>query len=212
MEPSFKAGSPPLRLRRIMSRQTRNTRRAEGPLQQAMAARAAHHEPRNKGFHRPFRLHEHDPRSTIHCLSTRNTNHGFFSNHGLFSSHRLDSLPGIAHHCPALPGSPAANQVPGALWQPGHRLHGCSASPRKRPFPGNKSPLRQIPPGSHGRTATRGFGSRITRHESRNTAFPTAFHPSRLGATAIPATSGFGSRNTKHETRPLSRPFPAVVG
>ena len=103
MEPSFKAGSPPLRLRRIMIHQTRNTRRAEGPLQQAMAARAAHHEPRNKGFHRPFRLHEHDPRSTIHCLSTRNTNHGFFSNHGLFSSHRLDSLPGIAHDCPALP-------------------------------------------------------------------------------------------------------------
>ena len=182
---------------------------ASGFESSSPSAPPPHHEPRSAS-QREFRgFHE-----------TRDTNHGFFL---AFSPITLwmpwPVLPTIARYCSLLPGSPGAVwQAPRALRQPGHRLHRCIATPRKRPFPGNKSPLRKIPPESHGRPDPQGFRfSRITKHETRNTAFfRNTNHETRLFSPVIKwkelacqalepqpyrLPRSWGSRITRHETR-----------
>ena len=65
---------------------------------------------------------------------------------------------------------------PRAPRQPGHRLHGCIESPRKRPWPAGPAGWRgEVSPGQESRP-----GRVFTNHEARNTRHGfSAFHKSR---------------------------------
>ena len=69
-------------------------------------------------------------KAVIRDAKTRNPRPGFYA-FPLFPNHRLDSLFTIVRHCSGTP--PPQIKCPRALRQPGHRLHGCIASPSKRP-------------------------------------------------------------------------------
>ena len=124
---------------------------------------------------------------------SRDTRHETRLFPGLFSNHRLDALPAIAHHCPALPTIARLPRGRSASWM--QRLPAqASLSRKQEPPPANtaREPrpnrrpgfwvtnhetritkhgfshgLSPKPPGSNGHTCYLRFW--VTKHETRNT-------------------------------------------
>ena len=112
---------------------------------------------------------------------SRDRNYDFFRIPTRFKTRNSPQFPTIRRNDSDMPL--LRIKRPRALRQPGHRLHGCTTSPRNLPWPAGLAKWR---------------GEGRTGHESRNTAFDQA-----RGASQ-PEFRGFHeTRDTKHESRPL---------